>query len=175
MALKNQAILWSILKDADDFATFKKINCPPIYFLGGAGCILAGYLERATIDLDFVDCGYEASVGKVFRLFDRFDMLDLYVTTLAPGFAQRASMLSGFQTMTYFVLSKEDILVSKLGRYADKDKEDIRILIKDCDRALLDKLIQEVSHRTDLSPRVKEAFLKNSKSFKEKSPCIVNL
>ncbi len=98
MERKGKELLRELLKDADDFATFKRIACPPIYLLGGSACILGGYLERATFDLDFIDIGYKASAGKVFRLFDRFDMLDLYVTPVAEGFEQRAALLEGFST-----------------------------------------------------------------------------
>ncbi len=120
MDLKNREILLELLHDADDFATLKKIECPPLYFLGGSGCILGEYLDRATFDLDFIDINYSASAGKVFRLFDRFDMLDLYVTTVAENFEERALSLSGFDTLKFYVLSKEDIIVSKLGRYSEK-------------------------------------------------------
>lgn len=40
MSLKNRELLIELLQDADDFATLKKVNCLPIYFLGGSGCIL---------------------------------------------------------------------------------------------------------------------------------------
>ena len=86
-----------ILHDADDFATLKKIKCSPIYFLGGSGSILGNYMSRATFDLDFIDINYDASAGKVFRLFDRFDMLDLYVTPIAEGFEERAIELQGLR------------------------------------------------------------------------------
>jgi hypothetical protein len=162
MTYKNIDLLLELLHDADDFATMKNIKCPPIYFLDGAGCILGNYLSRATIDLSFIDINYEASVGKVFRLFDRFDMLDFYVTPIADGYNDRAIKLDGFTTLNYFVLSKEDIIVSKLGRYSEKDRVDIDELIKSSDLDLLDKLIQNVIKRTDFSEKVKMKFIKNS-------------
>ena len=113
MDLKNREILLELLHDADDFANFKKIKCPPIYFLGGSGCILGKYLDRATFDLDFIDINYNASAGKVFRLFDRFDMLDLYVTPVAENFEDRAIRLAGFSALEFYVLSKEDIIERK--------------------------------------------------------------
>ena len=93
MILKNKDILLELLHDADDFAYYKKIACPPIYFLGGSGCILGDYLDRGTLDLDFVDINYNSSVGKIFRLFDRFDMLDVYVTPVADGFEKELCQL----------------------------------------------------------------------------------
>jgi hypothetical protein len=168
MSLKNRELLLELIKDADDFATFKNIKCPPIYLLGGSGCILGNYLNRATFDLDFIDVNYEASAGKVFRLFDRFDMLDLYVTPIADGYEERAIKLEGFTTLKYYVLSREDIVVSKLGRFSEKDKEDIDVLIEACDRQLLDELIKNVIRRDDFSERVKAEFVKNSELLRKR-------
>ena len=165
--MKNKDILMELLHDADEFASFKKIECPPIYFLGGSGCILADYLCRATLDLDFVDINYDASVGKIFRLFDRFDMLDVYVTPIAKGFENRAIELKGFNYLKFYALSKEDIIVSKLGRYSEKDQEDISILIVDCDRILLRELIESVISKENFSKRIKEKFIENSNLLKE--------
>ena len=39
----------------DDFAKLRKIDYPPIYLLGGSACIIAGYLDRATTDIDLLD------------------------------------------------------------------------------------------------------------------------
>ncbi|MGB3367913.1 MAG: DUF6036 family nucleotidyltransferase [Acidaminobacteraceae bacterium] len=166
--LKNRELLIELLHDADEFANFKKIICPPIYFLGGSGCVLGNYLERATLDLDFVDIDYDASVGKVFRLFDRFDMLDTYVTPVADGFEKRAKVIEGFSYLKFYTLSKEDIIVSKLGRYSDKDKEDIDELIKDCDKELLENLIASIIDKENFSERIKEEFKKNVKKVMEK-------
>lgn len=168
MSLKNRELLLELIKDADDFATLKNIECPPIYLLGGSACILGNYLDRATLDLDFIDISYDASVGKVFRLFDRFDMLDIYVTPIANGYKQRAIKLQGFTTLDYYVLSREDIIVSKLGRFSEKDQEDIDILIEKCDYELLDRLIKNVIERNDLSERIKAEFIRNSELLKEK-------
>lgn len=166
--LKNRELLMELLHDADDFAFFKKIKCPPIYFLGGSGCILGNYLERATLDLDFVDINYDASVGKVFRLFDRFDMLDTFVTPVADGFEKRSKFIEGFTYLKFYTLSKEDIIVSKLGRYSDKDKEDIGVLIEDCDKQLLKNLINFIISKEDFSERIKVEFIKNSKELLER-------
>jgi hypothetical protein len=166
--LKNKDILIELLHDADDFARFKGVSCPPIYFLGGSGCILGDYVDRGTLDLDFVDMDYDASVGKIFRLFDRFDMLDRYVTPIADGFEERAKVLTGFTTLKFYTLCKEDIIVSKLGRYAEKDQEDIAILMYDCDKKLLNQLINNIIDKENFSNRVKVEFTKNSNLLKEK-------
>ncbi|BEP29544.1 DUF6036 family nucleotidyltransferase [Helicovermis profundi] len=168
MELKNKDILLELLHDADDFAFLKKIKCPPIYILGGSGCILGDYLTRATLDIDFIDINYDASVGKIFRLFDRFDMLDTYVTPISTDFEKRSKFIDGFSYLKFYILSREDIIVSKLARYSIKDKEDIKELIKEADYKILNELIQNVINRKDFSKRIQMEFKKNSLKFKEK-------
>ena len=167
MELKNKELLLELLHDADDFALIKKVNCPPIYILGGSGCILGGYLQRATLDIDFIDLNYDASVGKIFRLFDRFDMLDTYVTSIAIDFEKRAKIIEGFNYLKFYVISREDIIVSKLGRYSTKDKEDIKVLVNEEDYHLLNELIKNVLKRKKISERVLVEFKKNSLKFKD--------
>jgi hypothetical protein len=150
----------------EDFARVKGIECPAIYLIGGAGCIIAGYLERATVDFDFIDINYPAKAGRLFKILDRFDMLDLYVTPVAPGFEKRAIKIDGFDAV--YVLSREDIIVSKLGRYSEKDKEDIKKLMISVDKEKLKELIELVIDRKDFSPRVKDHFIKNVEDFEEK-------
>lgn len=166
MQNKNREILLEILQDMDDFAKMKSIDYPPIYLLGGSGCIVAGYLDRATTDIDFLDMGYTASIGRLFRLFDRFDMLDMYLTTIPLDFKKRAIKMKDFKNI--FVLSKEDIIVSKLGRYSKKDIEDISILINDVNKDMVLELIDAVKNRKDISKRVIEVFSENVIKFKER-------
>lgn len=165
---KNKEILLEILKDTEDFAKMKKIKCPPIYFLGGSGCIIGGYLDRGTTDIDFVDMNYPSKVGRIIKLFEKFDMLDLYVTTIASGFENRAIKLKEFKFLDFYVLSREDIIVSKLGRYSEKDVDDIDILIRKADKKLIKKLIEDILNKEDFSIRVKEQFILNIKKFKER-------
>lgn len=149
MENKNKRILLEMLRDMEDFARLKGIECPAIYLIGGAGCIIAGYLERATVDFDFIDINYPAEAGRLFKILDRFDMLDLYVTPVAPEFEKRAIKIEGFDSV--YVLSREDI--KKLMTGTDKEK--------------LKKLIELVINRKDFSPVVKYRFIKNVKDFEE--------
>lgn len=101
----------------------------------------------------------------MFKILDRFDMLDLYVTPVAPGFEKRAVKIDGFDAV--YVLSREDIIVSKLGRYSEKDKEDIKKLMAGADKGQLKKLIDMVAGRKDFSPVVKRYFIINARGFME--------
>lgn len=162
---KSKEILTQILKDMEDFAQMKGLDYPPIYLLGGSGCIIADYLDRANTDLNLIDMEYSASMGRLLRILDKYDLLDFYLTTIPADFKARAIKIDGYKNI--FVLSREDIILSKIGRYDNKDIDDIGILIKKADKILLADLIIKVINRTDISNRVKEAFIENSKLFKE--------
>ena len=162
---KSRDILFQILKDLDDFAKMKNLEYPPIYLLGGSGCIIAGYLNRATTDFDLLDMEYDASFGRLLRILDNYDYLDLYLTTIPLDFKDRALKIINFKNI--YVLSREDIIISKIGRYSKVDIADISQLIIGVDKNYLSILIDSVVDRKDISDRVKAKFLSNLKLFKE--------
>lgn len=161
---KTKQILTQILSDMDDFAEMKQIDYPAIYLLGGAGCILAGYFDRATTDFDLLDMEYKAEIGRLFRLLDNFDMLDMYLTTISLDFKKRAVKLAEYKNI--YVLSREDIITAKLARFSEKDLEDIEFLLEKADVQMLFRIIDEVSNRENLSERVLGVFKKNVEKFK---------
>ncbi len=166
MLEKNREILLELFQDMETFAKLKNIDCPDIYLLGGSGCIMAGYLDRATTDIDFLDMNYGAKAGRLFKILERFDMLDVYLTTIPMDFKDRSRKLDGFKNI--YVLSREDIIVSKIGRYSQKDIEDISILLGDSDINTIINLIEKVISRKNISPRVKKEFEKNVEFFRER-------
>ncbi|MBN4051103.1 hypothetical protein JYU21_01540 [Alkaliphilus sp. AH-315-G20] len=161
---KTKQILTQILRDMDDFAEMKNINYPAIYLLGGSACILAGYFDRATTDFDLLDMEYKAEMGRLFRLLDNFDMLDIYLTTIALDFKKRAVKLEEYKNI--YVLAREDIITAKLARFCEKDIEDIALLLEKTDVKKLVRLIDTVCCRKDLSERVLNAFKDNVEKFK---------
>lgn len=164
--MKNRDVLLGLIQDMEDFARIKKEKCPPIYLLGGSGCIIADYFERGTLDIDLLDMDYPSRVGKLFRLLGSVDILDKYLTTVAWGFEKRAKKLEQFDYLDIFVLSVEDIIVTKIGRYSKKDREDIGKLLEHADRNLVNYLIDNVSKRIDISTAVLKEFLENAKFFR---------
>ena len=163
---KNRKILYEILQDVEDFAKLKNINYPPIYLLGGSACIIAGYLDRATTDIDLLDMNYDASMGRLLRIMEKYDFLDLYLTTIPMDFKNRARKIDKFKNI--YVLSREDIILSKVDRYSEIDIEDISIMIKSADKKLLANLIEKVMTRENLSERVKQVFSQNISLFRER-------
>lgn len=139
-----------------------------LYFLGGSACILGEYNRRATRSFNFVDLNYPPELGKVFIHLRDYDMLDFESTVLSPGYKERAVKLSLFKYLDIFVLSVEDIIVSKIIRMAEKDFEDIDQLIKVADAKLINKIINEVLNRQDLYEPKKTGFLKNLPLFRKR-------
>jgi hypothetical protein len=157
-----------IIEDMEKVAMVLDVKPFPIYFLGGSACILGGYAKRATRDFDFVDLMYPAEYGKVLRYLNDFDMLEYESTILAPSYKKRAKKLEEFTYLKIFVLSREDIVVSKIVRMGKKDIADMDILMKECDRDLIDKIINEVLNREDLYDSKKKAFKKYLSIFRER-------
>lgn len=138
-----------------------------IYFLGGSACILGGYTDRSTRDFDFVDLEYSSRLGKVFIHLRDFDMLEYNSTILSPFYKDRAVKLDQFTYLNIYILSVEDIIVSKVIRLEDKDIEDINKLILSADMNKIESIIEEVLTRDDLFESKKMEFIKKLKTFKE--------
>lgn len=139
-----------------------------IYFLGGSACILGGYNDRATRDFDFIDLNYSSKLGKVFVHLREFDMLEYESTLISPKYKERSIKLDKFNYLNIYVLSIEDIIVSKIIRLAQKDIQDIDVLIKRADKKLIKQIINEVINRKDLfRPKIEE-FERKLKLFKER-------
>ena len=159
--------LISILHEVQDITKFFKLEPFDIYILGGSACILGEYTSRATLDVDFVDLGYPAKYGKVFLLLRDYDMLDYQSTILSPNYKERALKLDEFDFLNIYILSKEDVAISKIIRLGQKDIEDLNEIIPKCDKQLLNKIIDEVINRKDLFDSKKKEFIRKLKIFRE--------
>ena len=160
--------LLEALHQMEDVTKLFKLEPFEIYIIGGSACVLGEYTTRATLDFDFVDLGYPAKYGKVFTLLRDYDMLEFQSTILSPNFKERATKLDEFKYISVYILSKEDIAVSKIIRLADKDIEDLNQIIPKCDRNTLNLIIDEVLNRTDLFESKRNEYLKKLKIFREK-------
>ena len=95
-------------------------------------------------------------------------MLEYESTILSPNYKERAIKLEEFEYINVYILSKEDVAISKIIRLADKDNEDLEQIIPKCNKNTLNKIINEVINRKDLFASKKEGFQKNLKLFREK-------
>lgn len=160
--------LMEVIHEMEEVTKLFKLEPFDIYIIGGGACILGEYTTRATLDVDFVDLGYPAKYGKVFVLLRDYDMLEYQSTILSPTYKERAVKLEEFKYINVYILSKEDIVVSKIIRLADKDIEDLNEIMPCCNKKVLNSIIEEVSDREDLFESKKEEFKRKLKIFKEK-------
>jgi hypothetical protein len=73
-----------------------------------------------------------------------------------------------FNYLNVYLLSVEDIIVSKIIWLEQKDIEDIDLLINAADKCLINQIIEEVLSRNDLFESKKEQFIKQLPQFREK-------
>lgn len=154
--------------DMEKVAQVFNIEPFDIYFLGGSACILGGYGERATRDFDFVDLDYPSKLGRVFTQLRDFDMLEYESILISPKYKKRAIKLDKFKYLNIYILSPEDIIVSKIIRLEEKDIEDINELINLADKKLIEQIIDEVLSREDLYESKKKEFFNQLPKFKER-------
>lgn len=160
--------LIEVLHEMEDVTRLFKLEPFNIYIIGGSACVLGEYTNRATLDVDFIDIGYPAKYGKVFSLLRDYDMLEYQSTILSPTYMQRAIKLDEFNYINVYILSKEDVVVSKIIRLAEKDIEDLNQIMPKCDKKILNSIIEEILDRNDLFESKKNEFIKKLKIFKEK-------
>ncbi len=160
--------LIEVLYEMEEVTKLFKLEPFDIYIIGGSACILGEYTNRATLDIDFVDLGYPAKYGKAFSLLRDYDMLEYQSTILSPTYKQRAIKLDEFSYINVYILSKEDVVVSKIIRLAEKDIEDLDQIIPKCDKKLLNSIINEILDRDDLFESKKNEFIKKLSIFREK-------
>ena len=160
--------LIEVLHEMEEVTKLFKLEPFDIYIIGGSACILGKYTNRATLDIDFVDLGYTAKYGKVFSLLRDYDMLEYQSTVLSPTYQKRAIKLDEFNYINVYILSKEDVVVSKIIRLAEKDIEDLNQIVPKCDKELLNSIIKEILDRDDLFDSKKNEFIKKLSIFREK-------
>lgn len=166
MEIKKQ--LEDRISDMEKVAQLFEIEPFDIFLLGGSACILGGYTDRATRDFDFIDLNYSSKLGKIFVQLRDFDMLEYESTLVSPTYKERAIKLNKFPYLNIYILSIEDIIVSKIIRLEQKDLQDIDELVKIADKELINRIIEEVLHRNDLYESKKKQFIKQLPLFREK-------
>lgn len=83
-------------------------------------------------------------------------------------YTDRAIRLEQFQYLQIYVLSRKDIIVSKIIRMEPKDIEDMDLLIKHSDLNLISQIIDETLQRNDLYESKRETFLGKLPFFRKR-------
>lgn len=137
-----------------------------LYIAGGLGCLLSGASVRPTTDFDFVEQDYPAKYLRVLNTLGDFDFIDISVSPIAPDFKKRSTQFYKGNSITGFYLSPEDIIVMKINRYNDIDKDDILKLLKISDRHLLLEMIHKAIDNIS-NPYSKEQYISKANMFKK--------
>lgn len=159
--------LEQLLFEAEKIAQLFNIEPFDMYLLGGSACLLGDYNQRVTMDFDFVDLNYSSKLGKVFTHLRDFDLLEYESSILSPTYKSRAKKLDKFKYLNIYILSMEDIIVSKIIRLEPKDIEDINTLLERSSKELINHIIEEVLNRSDLYKTKKDGFREKLVLFKE--------
>ena len=139
-----------LLKDFDN-QVVQKLGLPKskysAYIVGGAAIILRGLNEKKTADIDLIE------VSSVLTNFLRDygdgtinDRADTCISDFSCDFYDRALRLNiGTKAINFYVISLEDVIISKLATPRTKDRIDIRRedVIKKVNWDLLDVLVKE--------------------------------
>lgn len=115
-----------------------------------------------------MDLNYPSGLGRVFVQLRDFDMLEYESTIVSPKYKKRAIKSDKFEYLNVYLLSPEDIIVSKIIRLEQKDIEDIDKLMETADKELVNQIIEEVLSRNDLYESKRDLFIKKLQQFKEK-------
>lgn len=134
-----------------------------LHLLGGAACVLGGYIQRATVDFDFIDTSVPAVYGRILNILRYFHIVEWYYLPVSYSYDKRVEYVfeNKFKNIKIGILSKEDLIVSKLGRLNERDAEDIDKLMKNADKTQLSKIYNEVLQREDLDKKVKQSLMAN--------------
>ena len=161
----------------DVFLTFKKLDLLmqmdnyelDICLIGGTACLLTDLISRVTIDYDLLNLDYSPNVRNYLNFFNPYDLVDFEATTIPRSYIKRRISVFSGVCVHCFILSIEDIILSKLYRNFEIDFKDIDILIKKADLTLVHTLIEEVNDDIHTRyPRLQENFILSLNTFKKR-------
>lgn len=114
-----------------------------LFILGGAAAVLAYSSPRATMDVDgylaqprvrklFEDwAGDGSELARKHGVYFQAANTSLMLIEEPDWFERSKEILKGeLENIRVLVISREDLILSKLSRYNDRDREDIRLLIE---------------------------------------------
>jgi hypothetical protein len=133
-----------------------------LHCIGGFAAVAAYSLPRSTNDLDYFsiephDCGDRlqtiAGQGAPLARKHKLHFQRAGVASLPEGYDERLSELcpGHFKHLRLFVPDPYDLILSKLTRNADRDREDVRHLIKTCS---LDPKVLRDRYQNQMRPAV---------------------
>ncbi|MCH4885984.1 hypothetical protein EZV73_00325 [Acidaminobacter sp. JC074] len=137
-----------------------------LYLAGGLACLFTDASVRPTMDFDFIETDFNTKYIRALNILGDYDLVDTSISAIAKDYENRAKVIFSGMGLKVFSLSAEDIIVMKLNRYSNIDKEDIKKLLGVSDKDLLDALLLEATeHLTN--PYSKSMYLENVSKFRK--------
>ena len=136
--------------------------------------ILRNYLDAVMEKNMSIKTELENMISDMEKVAEVFNVepFELYLlggsACILGEYSERAIKLEQFKYLKIYILSPEDIIVSKIIRLAEKDIEDIDLLILKADMKIIKQVVNEVLARTDLYKSKRDEFLRKLVAFEEK-------
>jgi hypothetical protein len=135
-----------------------ELHRPVQVVIGGVvALILPGLVSRATEDIDIVDevPGEVQSLHSLLaRLQKRYGLQLTHFQShyLPAGWDQRLHSLGSFGQIRVFLVDAYDVFLSKLFSAREKDRDDLRVLVRQLDKDMLVRRLRDTTTalRTDL-------------------------
>ena len=142
-----------------------------IVIVGGGALLLKGIISRATPDIDILTSYKE--IDFILSKYNANSRVSAYSDMFPYNYEDRLEKVDiDTKTVEYYVVSTEDLIISKLFSFRDKDKDDIKNAIEN--KAINFKKLDEIVSSGEvkdacLSPNRYEQFLFNYERFKKET------
>lgn len=138
---------------------FPQMDKLELVLVGGASFLLKGLKTNYTLDIDTISHLDE----EVKSFLESFTINDaaLEVVTVSPSYKERLVRFeAGFNVLDIYLLSDEDLIITKLGRSDKKDLDTLMSsgIMKGLNIALLEELANEVAAKDASFARKWEYF-----------------
>jgi len=133
------------LLDADAASLYGDDGRYNVVIAGSGALILTGYTSRATSDIDVLDATKE-----LYGLFGKYQMngrISAYENSFLFNYPDRLKLLHSGEKIDFYVVSLEDIVISKLCAYRPPDRDDLKAVAEFVD---WDKLEAMASDENEL-------------------------
>lgn len=112
--------------------------------VGGSALLIRNIITRGTLDVDVLEVSKE--VEELFAVYDFNSRVKAVLDCFPYNYVDRLELVDlDTKSIQYYTPSIEDLIVSKLYAYRDKDIEDLEKIRKSkkYNQILLDKIIKE--------------------------------
>ncbi|MBO5106328.1 MAG: hypothetical protein J6C29_05470 [Clostridia bacterium] len=133
-----------------DMSAYTKIKDNKRYsciIVGGGALMLLGFSNRVTYDIDVLKSDIPRELFEIMDELDINNNVMAYSNNFAENYVERAKPVElKTEKIDFYTVSLEDLIISKLAAFREKDVYDIMNLdiMRQVDYDLLDKLAKEL-------------------------------